>query len=385
MIPLSVPSLKGNELKYVTECIETEWISSAGSYVNRFERDLAHYLEVPFAVACINGTAALHTALVVSGLGPDDEVIVPTLTFIAPVNAISYVGAHPVFMDCDDWLNMDVEKLAEFLVRECELTDRWLINRVSRRRVAAILVVHVFGHPCNLAPIAALARQFRLPVIEDATEALGSTYEDWEGQRRYAGTLGESGCLSFNGNKLVTTGGGGMVLTRDPALADRVRYLTTQAKDDAERFIHHAVGYNYRLSNVQAAIGCAQLERVEEFIRIKRENFSLYRRCLAGVPGLRLIEEPPRTRSNYWHYALVVDEGRYGASAEELRGKLAAREIETRTIWELNHRQRPYLACQAYRIERAVRYHAQCLNLPCSVGLDASLIPDICRLIGSRA
>lgn len=385
MIPLSVPSLKGNELKYVTECIETEWVSSAGSYVDRFERDVARYLEVPFAVACNNGTAALHTALLLHGLERDDEVLVPTLTFIAPVNAIRYVGAHPVFMDCDDRLNLDAAKLEEFLTRECEVTSRGVINRASKRRVGAILVVHVFGHPCDLAPIVALARRFGLAVIEDATEALGSVYEDWEGARRFAGTLGECGCLSFNGNKLVTTGGGGMVLTRDPALAERARYLTTQAKDDGERFIHHEVGYNYRLTNIQAAIGCAQLERVEEFIRIKRENFAAYRRCLADVPGVRLIEEPPKTRSNYWHYTLVLDEARYGVGAEALRKRLAARQIETRPIWELNHRQRPYRQCQAYRIEKAERYHAQCLNLPCSVGLDAALIPEICRVIRERA
>ncbi|HBH00779.1 MAG: aminotransferase DegT [Elusimicrobia bacterium GWA2_69_24] len=385
MIPLSVPSLKGNELKYVTECIETEWVSSAGPFVTRFERDVARYLEIPSAVACINGTAALHTALLLTGVGPEDEVVVPTLTFIAPVNAVRYVGAHPVFMDCDDWLNLDAEKLAEFLARECEPGDRGLVNRASGRRVAAVLVVHVFGHPARLAPLLGLARQFRLPLIEDATEALGSTYEGWDGARRYAGTLGDVGCLSFNGNKLVTTGGGGMLLTRDAAVAERARYLTTQAKDDGERFVHHEVGYNYRLTNVQAAIGCAQLERVEEFIRIKRENFAAYRRCLADVPGLRLIEEPPGTRSNYWHYTLVVDEDRYGQSADTLRRRLAERAIETRPIWELNHRQRPYRDCHAYRIEKAVRYHARSVNLPCSVGLDPELVPEVARVIRERA
>ncbi len=385
MIPLSVPSLKGNELKYVTECIETEWVSSAGSYVDRFERDVARYVEIPFAVACNNGTAALHTALLLNKLERDDEIIVPTLTFIAPVNTVRYVGAHPVFMDCDDYLNLDPVKFEEFLVRECEMTSRGLMNRATGRRVGAVIVVHVFGHPCNLAPITALARRFGLAVIEDATEALGSTYEDWEGARRFAGTIADTGCLSFNGNKLVTTGGGGMVLTADRALAERARYLTTQAKDDGERFTHHEVGYNYRLTNIQAAIGCAQLERVEEFIRIKRENFSLYRGHLADVPGLRLIEAPPKTRSNHWHYTLVVDEARYGRSADALRKRLAEHAIETRPIWELNHRQRPYRQCQAYRIEKAPRYHAQSLNLPCSVGLNPTLIPEICRVIVDRA
>lgn len=381
MIPLSVPSLRGNELRYVSECIETEWISSSGSYVNRFERGIAQYINVPSAVACMNGTAALHTALILSGLGRDDEVVVPTLTFIAPINAVRYVGANPVFMDCDDHLNIDPDKLEEFLAKECDLTAGGLINKSSKRRIGGIIAVHVFGHPCDLKRIVALAETFQLVIIEDATESLGSYYEGGDGERRYTGTVGDFGCLSFNGNKLITTGGGGMILARNPLLAEKARYLTTQAKDDPERFVHHEIGYNYRLTNVQAAIGCAQLERIDEFIRIKRAHFSMYKRCLAGIRGLRMIEEPPGTRSNYWHYTLVVDERACGITADALRRKLGEREVETRPIWELNHRQRPYHGCQSYGVEKAIGYHQRCLNLPCSVGLDPAVIKEICRMI----
>ncbi|MEK7153696.1 MAG: DegT/DnrJ/EryC1/StrS family aminotransferase, partial [Patescibacteria group bacterium] len=205
--------------------------------------------------------------------------------------------------------------------------------------------------------------------------------KDFSGARRYAGTIGDFGCLSFNGNKLITTGGGGMILTRQEALADKARYLTTQAKDDTERFIHNSIGYNYRMTNIQAAIGCAQMEKIGEFLNAKRENFEIYRECLAGVQGLTFIEEPPYACSNYWYYTLLVDEKKCGLNAEDLRKKLASREVETRPIWELNHRQKPYRHYQAYKIEKAVFYHRNCLNLPCSVGLDSTLIPKIGTMI----
>lgn len=381
MIPLAVPSLKGNELQYVADCIATEWVSSAGAYVQRFEREIAAYVGAPHAVACVNGTAALHVACLLSGIGPEDEVIVPTVTFIAPVNAVRYVGAHPVFMDCDDRLNLDPEKVAEFLRTECDRTDAGVVNRTTGRRIRAIVVVHVFGHPCNLRPLTAVAATYELPIIEDATESLGSFYTDWDGERRATGTIGAFGCFSFNGNKLITTGGGGMLVTHDAPAAKRAAYLTTQAKDDPVRFVHHDIGYNYRLTNVQAAIGCAQLEQIEQFIRTKRENFLCYQRELADIPGLTLVPEPPYAHSNMWYYTLLVDAARFRMDAATLHRRLAAAGIETRPLWELNHRQQPYRDCQAWRIERAERLHRQALNLPCSVGLDTALIPKICQII----
>lgn len=381
MIPLSVPSLKGNELKYVAECIETEWVSSVGSYVTRFEAEIARFTGSPHTVACMNGTSALHISLLLAGVAASDEVIVPTLTFIAPVNAVRYVGAHPVFMDCDDHLNIDPEKLETFLTQECLLTSKGLINKVSKRKISALVAVHVFGQPCNLKPIVELMHRYQLALIEDATESLGSFYTNWEGKSGHTGTIGTLGCLSFNGNKLITTGGGGMILTADKELAYKARYLTTQAKDDAKRFIHNKIGYNYRLTNVQAAIGCAQLEQINRFLETKKRNFEIYREALQGVEGLRLIDEPEGTISNRWHYTLVVDEQRFGMNAAALVVKLAKNEIESRPIWELNHRQRPYQGCQAYWIDKAIFYHERCLNLPCSVGLKPEEVQEVCRFI----
>jgi perosamine synthetase len=255
-IPLSEPSIGGNEWKYVKECLDTNWVSSAGAFVDRFEAELAAYAGAQYGIATSNGTSALHVALLAVGVLPDDEVIVSTLTFIAPANAIRYVGAWPVFMDADaTYWQMDVEKLADFLNNGCKWQDGQLKNIATGRRVSAILPVHILGHPCDMDPIIALAEKYGLKVIEDATESLGAQYKE-----HAVGTMGHVGCFSFNGNKLLTTGGGGMVVTNDSALAERVRYLTTQAKDDPLEYVHNEVGFNYRLTNIQAAIGCAQLE-----------------------------------------------------------------------------------------------------------------------------
>ena len=363
-IQLSVPSLKGNEWKYVKECIETEWVSSVGSYVERFERDVAGYLGVSCAIACVNGTAALHISMILSGVGAGDEVIVPTLTFIAPVNVVRYVGAFPVFMDCDDSLNLDPQKLKDFLEKECEETKEGLKNKTSGRLIRAIVVVHVFGHPAEMQSISEIAGKYDLKVVEDATESLGSFYKNFNGAQKYTGTVSDFGCLSFNGNKLITTGGGGMILIQDSRLAERAKYLTTQAKDDGENYIHHEIGYNYRLNNVQAAIGCAQMEKIDQFIQRKRENLKKYQEGIAGLTSLRFISEPPGTSSNNWLYTLVTHD-----DVDLLRKKLKENGIEARKIWKLNHRQKPYKACQTYKIEKAEWYHARCLNLPSSVSL----------------
>src|SRR5262245_23809249 len=266
IVPLSVPHLAGNEWRYVKECLDTSWVSSAGGFVTRLERVLADRTGRAHGVATSSGTAALHTALVVAGIGADDEVLMPALTFIAPANAARYVGAWPVFVDVEpDHWQIDPGKLAEFLERECQWRDGALWNRTSGRRVRAVLPVDLLGHPFDADPILDLARSRELIVIEDATESLGARYKN-----RSVGRLGDLACFSFNGNKIVTSGGGGMIVTDDTNWADRARYLTTQAKDDPIEHQHGDVGYNYRLTNVQAAIGVAQLEQLDDHVERKR-------------------------------------------------------------------------------------------------------------------
>ncbi len=371
-IPLSVPHIRGNEWDYVKECLDGEWVSSAGPFVDRFERDFAAYVGSKHAVACSSGSAALHVAMLLAGVKDGDLVLTPTLTFIASVNAIRYCGAAPIFFDCDEYYNMDPEQVADFLRTECRTGPQGIVHKQSRRRIAAILPVHIFGNAVNLEPILQIAGELNIPVIEDAAESVGTRYCKDSGALtggRHTGTLGAIGCFSFNGNKIITTGGGGMLVTNDGALAKRAKYLTTQAKDDEARFVHNEIGYNYRLTNVQAAIGSGQLERVSEALRRKKEIYEGYVEGLAGVKGLQIAPPPPYAENNLWMPCLQVNKKEYGEDWEALMLRLGKAKIQARPVWELSHRQKPYVNCERGTLDEADRLHAITLNIPCSVGL----------------
>ena len=373
MIPLSEPAMQGRELEYVTDCLQSGWVSSNGEYIERFERALAAYVGVEHAVACNCGTSALHVSLILARVRADDEVIVPAVTFIAPVNAVRYVGAFPVFVDCDEYCSMDVAALRRFLSEECIAVDGVAVNKTTGRRISAIIPVDVFGTPVNVDAILDLARDYNLAVIEDASEALGSVYKG-----RRCGGLAPIGCLSFNGNKIVTSGGGGAILTNDDTIAREARYLTTQAKEAGIEYIHHTVGYNYRMNNVLAALGLAQLETIEERLAKKRENFALYLQALGPVGASRLIQQPAWSDSNRWFYAFTCEDA--PAKDELLRACIAA-DIQARPLWYPNHLQEPFLGMQAYKIERAVWFYERLVNLPCSVTLTPDEIARVVEVI----
>jgi perosamine synthetase len=377
MIPLSVPEIRGNEWAYVKECLDTGWVSSAGKFVDRFEQEIARYTGAKHAVACASGTAALHVSLMLAGVRPDDEVLVPTLTFIASVNVIRYLGAHPVFMDCDEYYNLDAGKTVEFLARETEFTGGCTRNKRTGRRISAILPVHILGNAVQLEPLLPLCRERNIRVVEDAAESLGTVYTAGAAKGRHSGTVGEIGCLSFNGNKVITTGGGGMILTDDPAIAQRAKYLTTQAKDDEARFVHHEVGYNYRLTNIQAALGVAQLEQLPGFLSVKRRNYQDYAQRIGEIPGLRLGPLPAYADNNCWLCALQIDAAVYGQDREAVMARLEKAGIQARTLWHLNHLQRPYRECQTYRLERATALWDQSLCLPSSSGLSQAQVGQV--------
>lgn len=364
-VPLSVPEIRGNEWTYIKDCLDTNFVSSVGPYVDRFEAEVARYLGAPYAVATINGTAALHVALHIAGVRQDDEVLVSALTFIAPTNAIRYVGAWPVFVDAEPtcW-QMDPRCVVEFVERECRWTDGQLRNRETGRTVRAILPVHILGHPVDMDPILEVARRFNLVVIEDATEGLGARYRG-----RAVGTLGDVACLSFNGNKLMTTGGGGMLVTGNEDWARRAKYLTTQAKDDPVEFIHNEIGYNYRLSNLQAAMGVAQLEQLDAFIGAKRRIAAKYAEALSGVRGISSMPEAAWADSVYWLYTVLVDESRYGLTSRQLMAELASSGIQTRPLWQPGHRSPAHMVATRRECPVADRLHQTALSLPCSVGL----------------
>lgn len=369
LIPLSVPCIRGNAWRYVKECLDTEWVSSAGPFVDRFEDACRQFVGTRHAVACASGTAALHVALQLVGVSADDEVLVPTVTFIAPINTVRYLGAWPVFFDCDEYYNIDVDKLRDFLAHRTRYVNGRLVNADTGRRIAAVVAVHVFGNALRADALVDMCRERGIPVVEDATESLGTVYREAPLAGRHPGSIGDIGCISFNGNKIVTTGGGGMLVTNDDAYATRAKYLTTQAKDDDVRFVHGEVGYNYRLTNLQAALGVAQMEDLQQFVAIKASHHEAYRTELAGIEGLALAAGPPYAANNHWLCAVRIDGARYGRDREQVMADLARRKIQTRPLWQLNHLQRPFIGAQAYRIERAQTMLEQTLTIPCSVGL----------------
>jgi len=365
MIPLCIPEICGNEWKYIKECLDTNWVSSVGPFVDRFEKELAAYVGAKYAIATVNGTAALHVALLVAGVQPDDEVLVSTLTFISPANAIRYVGSWPVFIDAEpDYWQMDPQKVVDFLEKECHWRDGSLYNKTSGRRVKAILPVHILGHPCDMDPILEIARKYELPVIEDATESLGAKYKG-----RMVGCLGDIACFSFNGNKIITTGGGGMIVTDNEAWAERARYLTTQAKDDPVEYVHNEIGYNYRLTNIQAAMGVAQLEQLEEYIATKRRIAETYTQTFKDIPGLSSMREAEWAFSIFWMYTVLIDHDRYGMNSRTLMYKLREENIQTRPLWQPLSVSPAHAGMQSYQIERALDLCEKGLSLPCSVRL----------------
>jgi perosamine synthetase len=359
-IPLSVPALRGNEWKYVKECLDSNWVSSAGPFVGRFERMVAGFVGTKYAVSTQNGTAALHVALLVAGIQPEDEVLVSTLTFIAPANAVRYCGAWPVLIDAEPtYWQMDPQRVIDFLERDCDCASGRLRNRATGRRVRAILPVHILGHPVDMDPILELAARYRLLVIEDASESLGVKYKG-----QMTGSLGDMACFSFNGNKIATTGGGGMIVTNNEEWARKARHLTTQAKVDEIEYVHDQVGYNYRLTNIQAALGCAQLEQLPGFISAKRHIAELYLDHLSRRPGIIPLKEPPWGTSTYWLFTVRL--ASTPRSSRPVMHGLAGEGIQTRPLWQPIHMSPCYRGQHTEHLPVAEGLYRECLSLPCS-------------------
>lgn len=368
-IPLSVPNFQGNEKEYVNEAVVSEWVSTGGSKVGDFENAIAHYVGMPRAVACNSGSSGLHLAAMVAGLGKGDEVLVPTLTFIAAVNPTTrYVGAEPVFIGCDDSLCMDPAAAERFCAERCELQGERLIDKATGAHVKAIVVVHVFGNMADMPAFLALAEKYHLILIEDATEALGTHYTEGPLKGRFAGTIGDVGVYSFNGNKIITTGAGGMVVSNHPDWAEHAKHLSTQAKADELQFLHDEVGYNYRMTNLQAALGLAQIEELEGFIAHKHAMWQMYKDALDGKNGYRILDfDENGVRPNKWFYSLYLEDDRH--DRDSLIAALQKEKIQTRPVWALIHEQADYPGSQAYGLEKAEEYRKRIVNLPCSTNL----------------
>lgn len=375
-IPLSVPNFKGNEEKYVLEAIQSEWVSTGGRFITEFENRIADYVGTKGAVACQSGTAGIHTALIVAGVKPGEEVLVPTLTFIAAVNPVRYVGAEPIFMDCDDSLTIDPDKLEEFCENSCQMIDGDLVNMMTGKKISAMIVVHVFGNMADMIRLKEISKKFNLKLIEDATESLGTHYISGKYAKKFSGTIGDIGVFSFNGNKIITTGGGGMIVTNNKEYLEHAKHLTTQAKSDELYYKHDEVGYNYRMTNLQAALGLAQLEQLENFIKIKTDNYYKYLNRVNEIDGLYMMEFRENVRSNYWFYSVFCENG-YVMNRNELIDYLAKFKIQARPVWGLIHNQIPYFDNQSYKISESIIYADSILNIPCSTNLTDSDIEDV--------
>ncbi len=363
-IPLSVPNFEGNEKKYVSDALDQGWVSTGGAYITKLEQEMAKFLHTDQVAACQSGTSALHLSLIEAGVKPGDVVLVPPLTFIAAVNPVKYQFATPVFIDCDDSFCMDPLKLRAFCEEECTFEGGILIYK--GKDVKALVVVHVFGNMADMESIMDIAKTYHIKVIEDATEALGTYYTTGRYAGKYAGTIGHFGAYSFNGNKIITTGGGGAVTASEPKTVDHLRYLSTQAKNDPHYYIHDEIGFNYRMTNLQAALGVAQMEELPEFILRKQRNFERYKKAFSGFELAELMPFREGTSSNKWFYSLKMDRSRITATMRELITALEREGIQTRAVWGLINEQKPYEKEETYKLEKAPYYASRVLNIPSS-------------------
>lgn len=366
---LHEPSFTGNEWLYLKECLDSTFVSSVGKFVDRFEADLASYTGAKHAVAAVNGTAALHIALKLAGVRADDEVLIPALTFVATANAATYCGATPHFVDSDArTLGVDAARLRDYLSSQTEQKNGQRVNRTTGRVIRALVPMHTFGHPVDLDGLLAVAQDFKLALVEDAAESLGSYY-----QGRHTGTFGLLGTLSFNGNKTITTGGGGAILTNDTELARYAKHLTTTAKlPHRWAFEHDVIGYNYRLPNLNAALGCAQLEQLPRLLGAKRELFQRYQTAFARIAGVMLMPEPDQCRSNYWLQTLFLEPG-FADQRDALLQATNDAGFMTRPVWSLMHQLKPFKDCPRMELEIAESLSHRLLNIPSS----AKLIQDL--------
>ncbi|MEO1263443.1 MAG: LegC family aminotransferase [Bacteroidota bacterium] len=373
MILLSGPNISGNEWKYVKECLDTAWVSSAGSYVSKFEEMVADFSGAKYGVATVNGTAALHISLQLSGVERDDLVILPNITFVASANAVKYIGAQPIFIDIDEFTwQMDLDILENYLSSNTELKDGDCFELKSGNRIKAIMPVHVLGNMCDMERLLEIAATYHLEIVEDSTEALGSYFKN-----KHAGSFGKFGCFSFNGNKIISTGGGGMIVTDDEALAKKAKHLTTQAKVDSLRYYHDEIGYNYRLVNVLAAIGVAQMEQLPGFIKRKKEIDAIYRTAFEGLADIRFQEVNEHVDPNCWLFTFRTE------YQKSLLNLLNERKLQSRPFW-LPMNQLPMYRDNLYINDEDIsgKVVGSCLSIPCSTYLtdqDVELVVNTVR------
>jgi len=380
MISLHEPTLMGNEKKYLNECISSNWISTSGKFINLFEKKICEFTKSKFAVAVNSGTSALHISLLLSNVKPGDEVIVPTVSFIAPINTINYCKASPIFMDVDQFMNIDINKTIAFLENETITKKNFTYNKKTKKKISAIIIVNVFGNLVNLKQLIKICKKKKIDLIEDSAESFGSYYKNFK-NIKHAGTIGKFGCLSFNGNKTITCGGGGVILTQKKELADKARYLSTQAKNNPIEFVHNNIGYNYRMTNLHAAIGVAQIENISKVLKNKKKIFEIYIKKISKIKGLSMIMHPNYCNANHWINLIKIDKKKYKKNIKQLIKIFTKSRIQVRPVWYLNHLQKPYMYFQKYKIINAQKFLDSVLCLPSSTSLNNAKINKIVSIL----
>ncbi len=375
-IGLHEPFFRGNEKKYLLDCIKTNWVSTSGKYLNLFEKKIKKITGSKYVIPVLNGTIGLHISLITLGVKNGDEVIVPSITFIASVNSINYVGAQPIFMDVDKYLNLDEKKCIEFLQKHTFMKKNICHNKKTKKAIKAIVIVHAFGNAAKFNDLQQLCKIKNIKIIEDAAESLGTKYISKKFKNKHTGTIGELGVISFNGNKIVTSGNGGAVLTQDKKLYEKCKYLVYQAKDDKINFIHNEVGYNYSLSNISAALGLAQLEMLNSNLNKKKKINRFYSDSLK-IKGANILQGPKYSKNNKWLNLLVLDH----PLSKKIMSIFYSKTIQFRPIWYPNHLQKKYLHCQKFKIHYANKIFKKIICIPSGPNLRNSQLKKICNFL----
>ncbi len=381
-ISLHKPSFTNKELRYLKNCIKSGWVTNKGKFIDLFKKRLTSFIKGKFVIPTINGTSALHISLKMANVKKEDEIIVPTLTYIATINSIIYCGASPVFMDVEKDLNLSIKKVLKFIKEETIARKNGTYNKRTKKRISAILLVHIFGNAVDIKPLLKICKEKKIKIIEDASESLGTFYNKNYLKGKHTGTVGDFGCLSFNGNKIITTGGGGAVITNSKKFYNYCNYICDQAKDDSLFSVHNEVGYNYKLSNIHSAIGCAQIEKIKKYIRKKKKIHNNYRNLFKHSSKFEILSLDTFYQSNYWLNVLEIKKQKRNALTKIIK-KLKKNGFDSRPIWKLNHLQLPFRKFQNYKIKKANKIVSTHLCIPSSPDLTLKDQVKIYKLINA--
>ena len=377
-IGLHEPFFTGKEKKYLTKCIDENWVSSSGKFLNLFQRKFQNITKGKFLSPVLNGTIGLHISMIQAGVSKNDEVIVPTITFVATINSIKYVGASPIFMDVDEYLNIDEQKTIEFIEKKTIFNNGYTYNKITGNKIKALVVVHTFGNAARIEKIFKICKKRKIKLIEDAAESLGTKYNSGKFRNKHTGTIGDFGIFSFNGNKIVTSGNGGIVVSKNKKDSLKINYLISQAKDDKINFIHKEVGYNYKLSNISAALGLAQLEKLNLFLKKKKSIRDYYKKKIETIKGAKILESPKYSQTNNWLNLIQISKKE---KMKKIIKKLNSNGFQSRPIWHPNHMQQSFKKNYKYKIKKAEGFVKSIICLPSSVSLKNKQIDKIINLI----